>query len=299
MKKMKMLGMLRTSLLLLLLSALAFLAPGCGSKSENVIKLGGKGFTEAFLMSELYALALEDAGYKVERIFGVPTLHEAILAGEVDVYPEYTGTGLINVLQEPALTDPDAVYDRVKDRYKEDFDLVWLESSQLNDSTCIVTLKSVADSLGIKTLSDLNKVAPELTLADFQGWSEREDNLIAMNRLYGDFDFKEIIQIDAGLKYAALESGEVQVIPGLTTEPQLLDPKFTVVEEDIKVWPPYYLAPVIRQDALDGNPGIDEILNKVSKAVDNEVIISLISKVDIDGGDYEDVAKEFYETSIR
>jgi osmoprotectant transport system substrate-binding protein len=296
---MKKLTVLKALLAILLLSALAVSFSACGAKSGGAVKLGGKGFTEAFLMSELYALALEDAGYEVERIFGVPTLHEAIVAGEVDVYPEYTGTGLINVLQEPAMTDPDAVYERVKEQYKERFDLVWLESSELNDSSCIVVLKDVADSLGVKTLSDLNKAAPELALADFQGWSEREDNLIAMNRLYGDFNFKEIVQIDAGLKYAALESGEVQVIPGLTTEPQLLDPKFAVVEEDIKVWPPYYLAPVIRQEVLDGNPGIDEILNKVSRSMDNETIISLISRVDIDGEDYEDVAKEFYESSIQ
>lgn len=293
---------MKKSKILLLLLSLLLLSGGisaCGSKSESVVKIGGKAFTEAFLMSELYALALEDAGYKVERTFGVPTLHEAIVAGEIDVYPEYTGTGLINVLQESPMTDPKAVYDRVKERYKEEFDLVWLDSSQLNDSTCIVVSKRTADDYNIENLSDLNAVASELILADFQGWSEREDNLIAMNHLYGDFDFKEIVQIDAGLKYAALESDEVQVIPGLTTEPQLLDPKFVVVEEDIKVWPPYYLAPVIRQETLDANPGIDVVLNKVSAAVDNEIIISLISKVDLDGEDYEDVAAEFYTSSIR
>jgi osmoprotectant transport system substrate-binding protein len=286
-------------LTLLLCSVLLGSFTACESKTNNVIKLGGKAFTEAFLMSELYSLALEDEGYTVERIFGVPTLHEAIVAGEIDVYPEYTGTGLMTVLQEEAMTDPETVYTRVKEQYKEKFDLVWLTPSELNDSSCIVMSKSTADRLGIKNLSDMNKNASELKLADFQGWSEREDNLIAMNRLYGDFNFKELVQIDAGLKYAALESDEVQVIPGLTTEPQLLDPKFVIVEEDIKVWPPYYMAPIIRQDVLDDNPGIDGVLNKVSAAVDNEIIISLISKVDIDGEEYEDVAKEFYAANIQ
>lgn len=275
---------------------------GCGAgDSEKTITMGGKNFTEGFLMAELYSLALEDAGFKVERQYGISTLtlNTAIQEGEIDVYPEYTGTGLMTVLGLEAMTDAKEVYDTVKTQYKEKYDIAWLEPSQVNNSTCIVIRKETADQLGITCLSDLQKHASELVLADFQGWSEREDNLPAMNTLYGDFQFKDIISIDQGLKYDVLKSKDVDVIPGNTTEPQLLDDQYYLVTENIKVWPPYYLAPIVRQEVLSKHPEIEEAMNRVSAAMDNDKIVALVSQVDMDGKEYEVVAKEFYEANIK
>jgi osmoprotectant transport system substrate-binding protein len=292
---------MKKSVLIPALGALVVsLLAGCSGKDgKPLVRVGSKAFTEEFLIAELYSLVLEDAGYSVQRIFGIPSLHEGLVADELDLYPEYTGTGLLVYLQEAPLTDPQEVYDKVKEAYKTRFNLVWLESSRVNDSSCIVIKKSTADVLGISNLSDLRDRAPGLKLADFQGWSEREDNLIAMNRLYGEFKFKELVQIDAGLKYEMLAQDYVQVIPGLTTEPGVLDPRFVVVEEDIKVWPPYYLAPVVRQEALDKYPGIEAALNRVSASLDNPKIINLITRVDIRGEEYEDVAKDFFDANLK
>lgn len=271
------------------------------SKSQGTIVVGGKTFTEGFLVSELYSLALENAGYTVDRQYSLSTqvLQDSLLSGEVDLYPEYTGTGLMTVLGEDALTDPQEVYDTVKKEYKDKYNLVWLDSSEVNDSTCIVMLRDKAEELGIENLSDLNKHAPELTLATFEGWAEREDNLPAMNKIYGEFKFKDTVNVDSGLKYSALDNGEADVIPGLTTEANLSDDKYVVITEDKKVWPPYYLAPVVRQETLDEHADIEEILNNVSASLDNETIISLISKVEKDGEDYEDVAYDFFNENLK
>ena len=275
---------------------------GCGSGgSDKTVVMGGKNFTEGFIMAELYSLALEDAGFEVERQYGISTLtlNTAIQEDEIDVYPEYTGTGLMTVLGLPAMTDAQEVYDTVKAEYEEQYQITWLEPSEVNNSTCIVMRRDKAQELGITCLSDLQKHASELTLADFQGWSEREDNLPAMNALYGDFNFKEIISIDQGLKYEVLDSGDVDVIPGNTTEPQLLEDTYLLIEEDIKVWPPYYLAPIVRDEVLEQYPEMEEALNKVSAAMDNDTIVSLVYQVDMDGKEYEVVAEEFYEANLK
>lgn len=271
------------------------------SQSGGKITLGSKNFTESFIVSELYALALEDAGYDVNKEFGMstPVLNEAIQAGEIDLYAEYTGTGLMTNLGLDMITDPDEAYNKVKEEYESQYQITWLEPSEVNDSTCIIMRTEQANELGIKTLSDLQKHASELVLADFQGWTEREDNLPAMNKAYGDFNFKDIVSIDAGLKYEVLSQGKADVIPGNTTEPQLLGDEYTVLEEDIKIWPPYYLAPIVRDQVLEEHPDVAETLNRVSAALNNDVMIKLNSKVDIDGEEYEDVAEEFYNSNIK
>ena len=244
---------------------------------------------------------MEDAGYEVDRQYGIstPTLNEAIQAGEIDMYAEYTGTGLMTILGMDMLTDPQEVYDTVKAEYASKFKITWLNPSQVNNSTCIVMRKAQADELGITCLSDLQKHAADLVLADFQGWSEREDNLPAMNLAYGEFAFKEIVSIDAGLKYDVLSQGEADVIPGNTTESQLMGDEFVVITEDIKIWPPYYMAPIVRDEVLEANPEIAEVLNKVSAVMNNEIMIQLNAKVDLDGEEYEDVAKAFFEENLK
>ena len=285
--------------MVLLMAAAAVIPSGNQVKAAEKIVVGSKGFTESFLLGELYADALEDAGFEVERTFGIATPHEPIVNGDMDIYPEYVTTCLTNFLEKSASEDPQADYEIVKQEYAEKFGIAVLDLCNVDDKGCIVMLRSRAEELGVTNLTELQKVASELVLADFYGWSEREDNLIKMNKLYGDFNFKEIAGIDAGIKYDALDAGEVDVIPGNTTEPQLKDEKYIKLEEDIPVWPSYYVIPLVRQEVLDANPEIADIINKVSAALDTETMIELISQVDIEGEEYEDVAEEFFEEHIK
>ena len=128
--------------------------------------MGSKAFTEGVILSELYALALEDAGLKVNRSFEISgsLIHTALESGDIDLYPEYTGTGLISVLKMDPITDPDAAYDTVKDEYKKQFDLVWLDKSEAADGQGLVIRTEAAKRFGIKTISDLQEHAGELRL---------------------------------------------------------------------------------------------------------------------------------------
>ncbi len=265
----------------------------------DAIRVGSKDFTENEIVAELYALALEDAGYEVERVFDVASsvIHTSILNDEVDVYPEYTGTGLISILQLDPITDPQEVYDTVKDAYEEQFSLTWLDYAQANDGQGLFISKEASDEYGITTISDLQANAENLRFASQGEFDEREDGLPGLEKVYGPFNWKSSKVYDNGLKYNVVEEGEADVSPAYTTEGRLSETdKFVLLEDDKQVWPPYNLAPVVRDNVLEANPEIADILNKVDATLDTATITALNAKVDVDKEEYEDVAAEYWET---
>lgn len=270
-----------------------------GEKKDNVVRVGSKDFTEGLIVSEIYALALEDAGYEVDRVFDIAgsVVHTALINDEIDLYPEYTGTGLLSILGMDMITDPEEVYNTVKEEYAKQFQVTWLEYSQASDGQGLAIRTEAADELGIKTISDLQKYASELRFASQGDFDEREDGLPALEKTYGAFEWKSSKVYDGGLKYEVLRNDEADVTPAYTTDGQLANKdEFTLLEDDKQVWPPYNLAPVVRDDFLEENPDIADILNKVSKALDTDELTKLNSRVDVDKEEYEDVAEEFYET---
>lgn len=273
---------------------------GCGGRKneKDTIKIGSKDFSENVILAEIYALALEDAGYDVERVFNVASsaVHTAIINKEVDLYPEYTGTGLLSVLKLPLETDPQKVYDTVKKEYKEQFDIEWLDYAAANDSQGLVITKKAADKYGIKTISDLQKHAAELRFASQGEFDKREDGIPALEKIYGPFAWKSSKVYETGLLFEILKKDEADVAPVYTTSGQLVQPEFQVLEDDKYVWPPYNIAPVIRGEVLEAHPDIADILNKIDKKIDTESIIQLNARVDVDKEEYEEVAKDFYDS---
>ena len=271
----------------------------CGSKgAAGTIPVGSKDFTEGEIISEIYALALEDAGFTVKRSFDIAgsVIATALEKGEIDLYPEYTGTALLTVLKAEMETDPQAVYETVKKQYKKKWDLVWLDMSEAADSQALVITAKAAEQYGIKTISDLQAHASELRFASQGEFDERSDGLPALEAAYGAFDWKEHTSFNNGLKYEVLRNDEADVAPVYTTEGQLVDDAFTLLEDDKHVWPPYNVAPVVRGEVLDANPDIEDVLNAVSKQLTTKGLTELNAKVDIDKQDYEDVAAEFFDS---
>ena len=266
---------------------------------DTVIRVGSKDFTENLIVSEIYALALEDAGYEVERIPNIASsvVHTSITNDEIDLYPEYTGTGLLVVLEMEMETDPQKVYDTIKAEYDKQFDLTWLDYAQANDSAGLVIKASVAKKYGIETISDLQKNASELRFASQGEFDLREDGIPGLTKAYGEFNWKSSTVYDNSLKYEVLKNDEADVAPAYTTEGQLTNKEeFTVLADDKKFWPPYNLAPVIRNEVLEANPDIAEILNNISSTLDTETMTDLNAKVDVDGQEYEAVAKEYFDS---
>lgn len=262
------------------------MAAACGSRTapQVTLKVGSKDFTEEFILGEMYALLLEDAGFKVERKFnlgGTPVAHEALVKGEIDLYPEYTSTGLMTVLKQSPIQDPGAVLEAVRKGYKEKFNLEWLTPASFNNTQALATTREVSEKYGIKTYSDLAAKAGELRLGGPAEFAEREDGIKGLQRAYGGFQFKEFRQLGTGsLRYEALKNGQVDVVVAFGTDGQISGMGLVLLKDDKAFYPPYQAAPVVRSDVLAKNPKIAEALNKLAPLLTEEVMAGLNWKVD-------------------
>ena len=294
-----------TILIIVLTLSLTLSLSGCGGKVQETkatVRIGSKDFTENLIVSEIYALALEDAGYTVERKQNIAgsVVHTAITSGEIDLYPEYTGTGLLAILQLPMRSDAQEVYETVKAAYDEQFQITWLDSTAVNDRNGLAVRTEVAKQYNIYTMSDLQREAEHIRVCSQGEFEYREDGIPGLTKVYGPFNFASINVYDNGIKYQILEQGEADCCPGYSTDAQLVNTElFTYLEDDKGFWPPYYLAPIIRNAVLEANPEIAEILNAISAKLDTETMVALNAKVDIDHMEYDELAREFFETVCK
>lgn len=272
---------------------------GGGDSSSATIRIGSKDFTESMVVAEIYALALEDAGYTVERKFAIAgsLVHEAITNNEIDLYPEYTGTGLLAWLKMDLITDPMEVYETVKAAYDEQFGITWLDFSSANDGQGLVIRTEAAKQYGIYTISDLQKHATELRFCSQFEFDEREDGIPLLEKTYGPFAWKEMKAFANGIKYDVLRNNEADVAPAYTTEGELVNTDvFTLLEDDKYVWPPYNLVPIVRNEVLEANPGIADALNNVSQNLDTPTLTMLNAEVDVNKREVDEVAADFFSS---
>ncbi|HHY88336.1 MAG TPA: quaternary ammonium transporter [Chloroflexi bacterium] len=284
-------------LILMLLSACAG-QPGGSAGGNATIRVASKDFTEQFILGHMYALVLENAGFTVERrlnLGGTPVVHEALLNGQVDLYPEYTGTGLLTVLKQEVMSDPAAVYQTVNEMYREQFDLVWLQPAPMNNTQALAMTRARAEDLGIRTISDMVARAGELVMVGPPEFVEREDGLPGIKAVYGDFELRDYIAVDPGLRYQALTSGEADVAVAFGTDGEIAAFDLVVLEDDRNMFPPYQVAPVIRSEVLEANPGIEDVLNDLSARITNEVMQSLNYEVSGNQREPEEVAREWLQ----
>jgi osmoprotectant transport system substrate-binding protein len=282
----------RAACLLALTTPLAPLVP---ARAASPLRVGSKNFTEQLVVGELYAQALEAAGAMVERrlnLGGTLIAQQALLAGEIDLYPEYTGTGLGVVLKAPTEGSAEAVWQRVREGYRP-LGLEWLPPSGVDNGNALLVLPATARRLGLATLSDLARVAPQLTLAAGNEFAGRADGLPGLERVYG-LHFRRFRQFAAlGLRYAALRHGQADVVNGYATDWQIADSGLVTLADDKHLWPPYQLAPVVRQAALRDFPPLAEALARVDARLDNRTMQELNRQVDQDGDEPREVAARF------
>ena len=258
------------------------------------VRVGSKNFTEQFVVAEIYAQALEAAGMKVERkinLGGTLIAHKALEEKQIDLYPEYTGTMLLAVLKGAPMTDQKAVYDKVKAEYATK-GIVVLDEAPLNNTYNMVVRPDTAAQHKLETLTDLARVSKELKLGAGPEFRDRADGLPGLKSKYG-MEFKEDLQMAIGLRYQALANKQVDVVNGYATDGMIAALKLKRLKDDKNLWPPYYLAPVVRKDALDANPTIASVLNQVSALLNESAMAEMNYKVDADKEEPKDVARAF------
>ncbi|MDD9150810.1 glycine betaine ABC transporter substrate-binding protein [Sporolactobacillus sp. CQH2019] len=264
--------------------------------SAKTITIGSKNFTESLILGEMYADALENAGYKVNRklnLGGTLVAHEALVKGDIDMYPEYTGTGLLDILKHSKVTDAGQVYQDVSQAYKKKWNLIWLQPTHANDSQGLAVSKTISDKYNIHTFSDLAKAAPDINFAATPEFNDRPDGLKGLQQAYGGFRFKTDKLYDYGLKYNVLLNGKADATVAFTTDGQLTDKNLVLLTDDKHFYPPYYVCPVIRGSVVKNDPTIETIINKVSSKVDSQAMQQLNAQVDIQKKTYQQVAREF------
>jgi osmoprotectant transport system substrate-binding protein len=278
------------------LGALASFAllPACAP--PDTIRVGSKNFTESILIAEIYALALEAAGMRVQRRLDLGSTQIAMAAmarGDIDLYPEYTGTALIDVLHDPPMHDPAAIFRRVSSAFARDYGIVWLTPAPMNDSQGLATTRAIAERYHLRTLSDLAPIASRLRLATIPEFLTRPDGLPGLQRLYGGFHFASVRTYDIALKYQALLEGQADIATAFTTDGTIAAHDLVVLIDNKHLWPPYNVAPLVRRDTLAREPRIRPALDAASARLTDARAQAMNARIEDDDADPADVAAAF------
>lgn len=275
---------------------LIFLIMGCGSKKDKIV-IGSKNFTEQVILGEIIALLIENnTDLNVETKFnlgGTFVCFNALKQGEIDLYPEYTGTGLIAILKKEVVSTREEAYRIVKSEFKSKFNLIWLKPFGFNNTYTVTMRKKEADKLSIKKISDLKKYEAVLKPGFNHEFMERLDGYKGLSKKYNLHFKSEPIEIDTGLMYKAVVEKEVDLICGFATDGRIPAFNLVILEDDLNFFPPYYAATLIRAEILAKYPIIAEILNKFGGSITDQEMSEMNYKVDQQGIKAKTVAKEF------
>lgn len=297
MKRIKILGLiLITGLLLSTVAGCGGSSPTASSGRDGTLTIGSKNFTENIIMAEIMAQTVEaNTSLKVERklnLGGTLICWEGLKKGELDMYPDYTGTGLMAILKKEVITDPDEVYNIVQQEYNKQFKIKWLKPVGFNNTYATAVTKEFAKKHALNTTSDLKAHAGDLVFCAEQEFFNRNDGFQGFCQAYG-LKFKDTKGMDIGLKYKAVADGKVDVIDAFSTDGELVSYKMKVLEDDQNFFPPYYCAPVVRMDTLEKHPELEDVLNKLAGKISDEDMQQMNYKVKEKGLNPADVAAEF------
>jgi len=178
--------------------------------------------------------------------------------------------------------------------YPEEFNAVWLDQIGFNNTYAMVVTRETAEAYELETISDLRNHAGDLTLGSEPEFPVREDGLPGLQDTY-EFEFGNVVTMDAGLLYSAADSGEVDVITATSTDGRIPALDMVILEDDRQFFPPYYAAPVINQDLLEEYPELEGLLNQLAGTIDDETMAQMNYQVDEEGAQPQDVARTFLE----
>ena len=276
--------------------------PGC--TREHPITVGSKNFTEQVILGEIVAQHLEHRlGRPVSRklnLGGTMLAHQALVRGEIDVYPEYTGTALTAILKLPPAPDPVAGITLVRGEYQARFGLQWMPPLGFNNTFAMVVRGDDARKHKISTLSDAARYAPGWTLGVGYEFQQRPDGLAGLQKTYHLPIHGTPKTMDLGLLYKALEQGQVSMVAGNTTDGQLAALKAVVLQDDLQYFPPYDCSLVVRSEILKDHPALQHALAELVGRFSDQTMRKLNHQVDGEHRPLRDVAEQFLrEAGLR
>jgi osmoprotectant transport system substrate-binding protein len=255
----------------------AFLLASVACRADDIVVVGGKDFLEQDVLAEIVAQELESGGTRVDRLLhlgGTHLAHQALRSGEVDLYVEYTGTALVEILDHEPRGDPAQVREIVTREYLERWDLVIGSPLGFENTFAFVVRPADAGSLGLTTIGDLAPHAPGWTIGVGPEFLDRADGYRGVTAAYG-LEFEAARQMDLGLLYRALVERQIDVAVGNSTDGQIAALGLVVLRDDRRFFPPYEAVPVIRRETLERHPAIGEALALLVGTLPADAIRSL------------------------
>jgi osmoprotectant transport system permease protein len=259
---------------------------------QNRVVVGSKDFTESSLLAEIVAQMLEARGVTVERRFelGGNLPHEALVAGTLDLYPEYTGTSYTAILRHAPITDPRAVYDQVKQEYATNFKVEVSAPLGFENTFAILLRGNDARQLNLKTISDAAPHTPKWRAGFGQDFMSRADGYPGFSKAY-NLKFAEVREMDLSLTYIALSSRQVDLIAGNSTEGRIAQLDLVQLADDRRYFPPYEAVYLVRQDTLARVPQLRDALAKLANAISTDEMRQLNYQIDGNKRDPKDVVR--------
>jgi osmoprotectant transport system substrate-binding protein len=278
------------------LTAFALLT-GCGARNHLVI--GSKNFTEQLILGEIVAQHIEARLHQpVDRkldLGGTLLAHQALLAKDIDMYPEYTGTAFTNVLKRSGVTDPAVVLEQVRAEYASGFHLDWLDPLGFESSFAMTVRGEDARARRLQTLSDAAADSTGFTLGAGYEFLTRPDGYATLNSAYRIKWNAAPKSMDLGLLYQALEQKQVSMAAANTTDGLLNKLDVTVLKDDKRAFPPYQACIVIREETLAAYPNLRAILTELSGKLSDTAMRNLNYAVDAKHRPARDVARDFLQ----
>ena len=268
------------------------------SKKDKTINIATKPMTEGYILGQVLTELIEqDTDLKVNITNGVgggtSNIHPAIVKGEFDLYPEYTGTSWEAVLKKEDSYD-ESKFDELQKEYKEKYNLEYVNLYGFNNTYGLAVNKDIAEKYNLKTYSDLAKVSNNLIFGAEYDFFEREDGYKELQKVY-NMNFKKQIDMDIGLKYQAMKDKKIDVMVIFTTDGQLAISDVVVLEDDKKMYPSYRAGTVVRSEILSKYPELKPVLEKLNNILDDKTMADLNYQVESEGKKPEDVAREYLQ----
>ena len=268
------------------------------SKKDKTINIATKPMTEGYILGQMLTELIEqDTDLKVNMTTGVgggtSNIQPAMVKGEFDLYPEYTGTSWEAVLKKEGSYD-ESKFDELQKEYKEKYNLEYVNLYGFNNTYGLAVNKDIAEKYNLKTYSDLAKVSNNLIFGAEYDFFEREDGYKELQKVY-NMNFKKQIDMDIGLKYQAMKDKKIDVMVIFTTDGQLAISDVVVLEDDKKMYPSYRAGTVIRSEILSEYPELKPVFEKLNNILDDKTMANLNYQVESEGKKPEDVAREYLQ----
>ena len=272
------------------------LLSGCESKKDT-IHIATKPMSEQFILGEMLALLIEensDLHVKITKGVGGGTsnIHPAMVKGDFDLYPEYTGTGWLVILKKDTLLPLDQLFSEFQKEYSREYGLKWVAPYGFNNAYSLAVSNEMAKKYNLKTFSDLALYPALFTFGAEYDFYEINDGYADLCAYY-NLKFKKNLDMDIGLKYEAMKSGKIDVINIFTTDGQLSHANLTVLKDDKHFFPSYYCATIVREETLKEHPELERILEKMNGILTDQEMADMNYKVDVEHRTEREVAVEF------